>query len=260
MTAQLAATVTLSDTAWREIACPPATPCATFANAAVGTVKPVTVSGFAVTGIDAGNYTAYTTANTTATSPLSPSPPWSGPTTRSMTAPRRHHSHPLTQRRGRQRQRQPQRCTASFASKTAALGKTVTVSGLSLSGTDAGNYQLASSTSTATADITARSLTVSATGANKVYDGTTSATITLADNRISGDSLTTSYTNASFANKNVGTAKTVSVNGIMIAGTDAANYSVNTTATAAGGHHRSLFDCQRHRALIRPMTARPAPR
>ena len=92
---------------------------------------------------------------------------------------------------------------------------------------------MASSTSTTTADITARALTVSATGANKVYDGTTSATITLADNRISGDSLTTSYTNASFANKNVGTAKTVSVSGISIAGTDALNYSANTTATAA---------------------------
>jgi hypothetical protein len=71
-------------------------------------------------------------------------------------------------------------------------------------------------------------LTVSATGANKVYDATTSATITLADNRISGDSLTTSYTNASFANKNVGTAKTININGITIAGTDAANYSANT--------------------------------
>jgi len=51
----------------------------------------------------------------------------------------------------------------------------------------------------------------------------TSATITLADNRISGDSLSTSYTNATFASKNVGTAKTININGISIAGTDAAN-------------------------------------
>ena len=137
--------------------------------------------------------------------------------------------------------------TASFATKTAAPGKTVTVSGLGLSGTDAGNYQLASSTSTTTADITARSLTVSATGANKVYDGTTSATITLADNRIAGDSLATSYTSASFASKNVGTAKTININGISIAGTDAANYTANTTATAAADITARSLSVTRHR-------------
>ena len=48
---------------------------------------------------------------------------------------------------------------------------------------------------------------------------------------MAGDSLTTSYTSASFANKNVGTAKTVTVSGISITGTDAANYTANTTAT-----------------------------
>jgi len=35
----------------------------------------------------------------------------------------------------------------------------------------------------AAADITARSLSVTATGVNKIYDGTTSATVSLADNR-----------------------------------------------------------------------------
>src|SRR5262249_19609224 len=96
--------------------------------------------------------------------------------------------------------------TATFASKTVGTGKTVTATGLSLSGLDAGNYQLASTSATALADITARSLTVSATGVNKAYDGSTSATVTLSDNRVAGDSLTTSYASASFADKNVGTA------------------------------------------------------
>src|SRR6185436_14445859 len=80
-------------------------------------------------------------------------------------------------------------------------------------------------------DITARSLTVSATGVNKVYDGTTAATVTLSDNRIAGDVLTTSYTSAAFADKNVGTGKTVSVSGISISGPDAGNYTFNTTAS-----------------------------
>ena len=48
---------------------------------------------------------------------------------------------------------------------------------------------------------------------------------------MAGDSLSTSYTSASFANKNVGTAKTVSVSGIAISGTDAPNYSANSSAS-----------------------------
>src|SRR5204863_291513 len=46
--------------------------------------------------------------------------------------------------------------------------------------------------------ITPRPLTVSATGVNKVYDGTTTATVTLSDNRVAGDTLTASYASASF--------------------------------------------------------------
>ena len=82
-------------------------------------------------------------------------------------------------------------------------------------GTDSGNYTC-NTTATTTADITARPLTVTATGVNKVYDGTTAATVTLADDRVGGDVLTTTYTSASFADKNVGTGKTVSVSGITI--------------------------------------------
>jgi hypothetical protein len=56
--------------------------------------------------------------------------------------------------------------------------------------------------------------------------------VTLSDNRVAGDVFTTSYTSASFADKNVGTGKTVSVSGITISGADAGNYTFNTTATA----------------------------
>ena len=68
---------------------------------------------------------------------------------------------------------------------------------------------------------------------------------TLSDNRLAGDSLTGSYTSASFANKNVGTAKTVSVSGIALSGTDAANYSANTTATATANITAKGIDCLR---------------
>src|SRR5207245_1938501 len=107
----------------------------------------------------------------------------------------------------------------------------VSATGLSLSGADLANYQLASTTATTTADITTRALLVSATGVNKVYDGSTSATVTLTDNRVAGDVLSASSTSATFANKNVGTVKTVNVSGMSISGTDAANYTANTTAS-----------------------------
>jgi hypothetical protein len=97
------------------------------------------------------------------------------------------------------------------------------------------------------ADIAVRSLTVSATGVNKAYDGTTSATVTLADNRLAGDSLTTTYASATFADKNLGTTKPVAVSGILISGADAANYSANTTARHHRQHHRSLLKRNNHR-------------
>src|SRR5262249_10864452 len=67
--------------------------------------------------------------------------------------------------------------TASFATKSAGAARTVTATGLTLTGAAAGNYQLASTSASATADIAVRPLTVSATGVNKAYDGTTSATV-----------------------------------------------------------------------------------
>src|SRR6185503_10817154 len=59
--------------------------------------------------------------------------------------------------------------TATFADKNVGNGKTVTATGLSLTGTAASRYQLASTTATTAADITARSLSVTATSVNKVY-------------------------------------------------------------------------------------------
>src|SRR5262249_56760506 len=99
---------------------------------------------------------------------------------------------------------------ASFADKNVGTANPVTVSGISSGGPDASNYP-ANTTASTTADITLRSLSISATGQDKVYDATTNAIVTLADNRVSGDSLSASYTKASFADKNVGSAKPVTV-------------------------------------------------
>jgi hypothetical protein len=122
---------------------------------------------------------------------------------------------------------------ATFNNKNIGSGKTVTVNGISLTGTDAGNYTLTSATATGTASITVKSLTISATALDKVYDGNNIATVTLTDNKVSGDDLMLNKTGATFNNKNAGPAKTVSVIGITLTGTDAGNYTI-TSSTATG--------------------------
>src|SRR5205823_6346613 len=107
--------------------------------------------------------------------------------------------------------------------------KTVTIVGLQLAGADAGKYALPDPATNAS--ISVATLSVTATGVNKVYDGATNASVTLSDNRVSGDSLSTSYTNANFSDKNVANGKTVTVTGIAASGTDAPNYTPNTNTT-----------------------------
>ena len=121
--------------------------------------------------------------------------------------------------------------SANFLDKNVGVGKAVNVSGISIGGSDGGNYALENTTALAHADITPRMLKVSASGANRVYDGSRNATVTLADDRLAGDVLSVSDEAATFSDKNVGTAKAVSVTGIEVAGTDAANYAYNTSTT-----------------------------
>ena len=97
----------------------------------------------------------------------------------------------------------------------------------------AGTNYTAGSNSTTFA-ITPAMLLVSATGVNKVYDGGTTAVVTLSDNHLGSDVVTTAYTSANFAGKNVGTARPVSVSGISITGgADASNYTLNGVTTAS---------------------------
>jgi filamentous hemagglutinin family protein len=120
--------------------------------------------------------------------------------------------------------------TANFADKNAGVDKAVTYSGYSLGGTSS-DLVLYSASGTTTATITPASLVVSASGINKVYDGTTSDTVTLYANPIAGDVVNPSYTSASFSTPYVGSNKPVSVLGISLTGADAGNYSYNTTAS-----------------------------
>lgn len=116
--------------------------------------------------------------------------------------------------------------TANFDTKNASTSKLVNITGYSASGTAATNYNLIAPTSTA--DITKKTLTVTVSAANKVYDANTNAVVTFSDDRILGDSLTVTGT-ASFSDKTVANGKTVTVTGLTLTGTDAANYTLATT-------------------------------
>jgi filamentous hemagglutinin family protein len=126
--------------------------------------------------------------------------------------------------------------TGQFDTKHAGTGKTVTIAGGTLAGTDAGNYTLAGG-ATATADITPRPLTVAGIqAADKVYDGNTVATLSGAfSEALPGDQLTLGTTTATFDTKDVGTNKVVTFGGGVLAGADAANYQLTgpLTTTAA---------------------------
>jgi hypothetical protein len=103
------------------------------------------------------------------------------------------------------------------------------VSGIAISGADAGNYAVNGST-TAVATITQATLLVTATGTDKVYDGGLGASATIAGTALAGDSVAFSFDSAAFGDKNAGADKSVSVAGIRASGADAGNYSINTTA------------------------------
>jgi hypothetical protein len=202
---------------------------ASFSDKNVGTGKTVSVTSISISGINSNNYsltstTASTTADITA-KPLTVSAKgkkrvYDGTTTATVIFSNNRVAGDTLTVSG----------TASFSDKNIGTGKTVSVTGISIIGVDAGNYSLTDTTASTTANITGRRLSVTATGINKVYDGTTTAAVTFSDNRIADDILTVSGT-AYFINKKIGTGKKVRVRGISISGIDAGNYIIKKTKT-----------------------------
>jgi hypothetical protein len=139
---------------------------------------------------------------------------------------------------------------AVFSSKNVANGVTVTVSGLSLTGTAAANYSLTQPA--LNANITAKPLTAAGTLAaqSRPYNGTTVATLTgsaalltaeaagsgtTSDNTpYTGDTVSVTGTPAgAFSGAGVGTGLTVSVTGLSLSGGQAGNYSLTAPSFTA---------------------------
>ncbi|CAH0303949.1 MULTISPECIES: MBG domain-containing protein [unclassified Pedobacter] len=118
-------------------------------------------------------------------------------------------------------------------SSSATISSAVGSYNINGGGLTAANYNFVQAAANASAlTVTPKPLTVSATGNNKLYDGTATATVTLSDDRVAGDVFTESYTGASFASAAVGINKPITVTGITISGGASGNYTLgNATAS-----------------------------
>ena len=122
----------------------------------------------------------------------------------------------------------------AFTNKNAGTGKTVTVDGVTVSdGNNGGNYKVTYVDNT-TSNIDQAQLTITSSDVSKTYDGTTSAAgAAVASGLMQGDSV--SGGSFAFTNKNAGTGKTVTVDGVTVSdGNNGGNYKVtyvdNTTS------------------------------
>jgi hypothetical protein len=122
--------------------------------------------------------------------------------------------------------------TAGYAGKNVGSNIAVTVSGLSLGGSAAGNYTLTQPALTGT--ITLRPITVTAAASSKTYDGTTSSTgvpgIT-AGSLAGSDSAVWTQT---YDNANAGSSHVMTPAGVVSDGNGGANYSVIFTTINTG--------------------------
>jgi filamentous hemagglutinin family protein len=211
-----------------------------FADKNVGTGKAVTITGYTLSGADAGNYTIVqptgVTANITAKAVTvsgitASNKTYDGGTTATVNTA----GAVFTGKIGGDTL-SVTAATGTFADKNVGTGKTVTLSGTTYGGADAGNYTFTDQ-ATASANITAKAVTVSGiTASNKTYDGGTTATVNTAGavftGKIGGDTLSVTAATGTFADKNVGTGKTVTLSGTTYGGADAGNYTFTDQATA----------------------------
>ena len=114
----------------------------------------------------------------------------------------------------------------------------MTVTGLTISGAEAGNYSLTAPSTTAS--ITAARLTVSGvTAVNKVFNANTTATLNTSGATLagvySGDTVTLKTTGATgtVASDTVGTGINVTVAGLKLSGAQAGNYTLAQPTTTA---------------------------
>jgi hypothetical protein len=216
---------------------------AEFADAAVGTNKPVAIGGLTLTGSEATNYTltqpsttaAITGAALTVTGIVGYDKAYDG-TTEAKVGTMAATLAGVTAGSGVSLD--AANVTATFATATVGTNKTVQVAGLVLSGPNAANYTLTQPTATATISPAVASVS-GVTVDNKPYDGTLTASASYTGLQLTGiltgETVTpvTTGASASFADKAVANGKAVTLTGITLTGTQAANYTLSLPTLSA---------------------------
>jgi DMSO reductase anchor subunit len=203
-----------------------------FSDKNVGTAKSVAVGGYALSGADAGNYTlvqpsglsaTITPATLQITGVTAANKVYDGSVAATVSGSG------AVAALGEDVVTVSGTPLANFASKDVGTAKSVLITGISLSGADAGNYQIGSAALTSTADITPAPLQVNGlVASNKVYDATVAATLSgsASVTPLGNDIVAVSSTPVGvFADKNVGTGKSVSIGALSLTGPDAGNYT-----------------------------------
>jgi len=124
--------------------------------------------------------------------------------------------------------------TGVFDNRNIGTGKTVTITGLTLTGADSSNYTLIDPTRKA--NITKRSITVTAVSDSKIYDGTTTSTalpILSAGTPLGSGDTEPAWTQT-FPNKKVGINKVLTPAGLVDDGNSGLNYTYNYVINSTG--------------------------
>ena len=122
----------------------------------------------------------------------------------------------------------------SYATKNVGTGKTVNVSGYTVNDGNGGNNYSVGTVASPAGVINAAGLTITALANSKTYDGTTNAAAIPTVSGLQGTDSVTGLAE-SYATKNVGTGKTLSVSAYTVNdGNGGNNYSVGTVASPAG--------------------------
>lgn len=219
---------------------------AVFNDMSIGTSKPVSLTGSSISGSDASNYTLSLTGAPLTTANIS----FSGLTVTGITANNKVYDGTTTAVLNTSGASLvgvlgsdvvtlvKTSATGNFADKNRGSGKIVTISGINLSGPDAGKYSLTQPVSTA--NITSAQLTITGIVANnKVYDETTSVGLNTASAILvgvfGGDNVTliSSGATGTVTDKNTGNDKPVSISGVTLGGTDAGNYTLTQPISTA---------------------------
>jgi hypothetical protein len=227
----------------------------TFDTIHVGTGKTVTATGVAIVSVTNGSATVYgdTLASTTVTGAIgtiTPATLTAGltgtvsktyDTTKSATLAANNYT--LSGVLGSDAVTLNEPTAGTYDTIHVGTGKTVTVNGLSISGTNSSDYQLVSTTADgAVGTITPAMLSAALTGTvAKIYDTTTAATLVANYYTLGGvlgsDAVTLNDpTTGTYDTIHVGTGKTITVNGLAISGANSSDYQlVSTTAEGAVG-------------------------